>query len=117
VQRLATDEDFNNRILRGVLRRNPGLDIVRAQDVGLRGKSDAEVLEWAAKEDRILLSHDKKTMRQHVNERLTAGLPMPGVFIVNKHAPMAQIVENILILAECSLPGEWEYQIIFVPLK
>lgn len=114
---LATDEDFNNRILRGVLQRNPGLDIVRAQDVGLRGKSDAAVLEWAAKEDRILLSHDKKTMRQYVNDRLNAGLPMPGVFIVTKQAPRGRIIEDILILAECSLPREWENQIIFLPLK
>jgi hypothetical protein len=27
--RLATDEDFNNRVLRGLLRRKPNLDIVR----------------------------------------------------------------------------------------
>jgi hypothetical protein len=43
--RLATDEDFNNRIVRGLLRRNPDLDIVRAQDAGLRGRGDLEVLE------------------------------------------------------------------------
>lgn len=35
--RLATDEDFNNRILRGLLRRRPDLDIARAQDAGLIG--------------------------------------------------------------------------------
>jgi hypothetical protein len=33
--RLATDEDFNNRILRGLLHRAPDLDVVRAQDAGL----------------------------------------------------------------------------------
>jgi hypothetical protein len=33
--RLAADEDFNNDILRGILRRKPDLDIVRIQDVGL----------------------------------------------------------------------------------
>lgn len=33
--KLATDEDFNNRVLRGVLRRNPHLDIRRKQDAGL----------------------------------------------------------------------------------
>lgn len=115
--RLATDEDFNNRILRGLLRRNPGLDIVRAQDAGLRGKSDAEVLEWCAMEDRVLLTHDKKTMRQHVYDRIAAALPMPGVFVINKQTPMTQVIEEILVLAECSLQGEWEGQIIFLPLR
>ena len=33
--RFVIDEDFDNDILRGVLRRLPNLDIVRAQDVGL----------------------------------------------------------------------------------
>jgi hypothetical protein len=33
--RFLVDEDFDNDILRGVLRRKPNLDIVRVQDVGL----------------------------------------------------------------------------------
>jgi predicted nuclease of predicted toxin-antitoxin system len=62
--RLATDEDFNNRILRGLLRRKPDLDIMRVQDAGLIGKSDAEVLEWCANEGRVLLTHDVMTMKK-----------------------------------------------------
>ena len=42
--RLATDEDFNNRILRGLLRRQPDLDILRVQDPGLAGRDDEAVL-------------------------------------------------------------------------
>lgn len=42
---LVADENFNNDILRGLLRRNPDLDIVRAQDVGLRNTPDPLVLE------------------------------------------------------------------------
>ena len=60
---LAADEDFNNVILRGARRRNADLDIVRVQDVsGLPGADDATVLEWAAREDRVLFTHDVNTM-------------------------------------------------------
>lgn len=52
---LVADENFNNTIVRGLLRVKPNLDIVRVQDVGLFSASDPTVLEWAAKEDRILL--------------------------------------------------------------
>jgi hypothetical protein len=38
--RLAADENFNNDILRGVLRRKADADIVRVQDVGLSGADD-----------------------------------------------------------------------------
>jgi hypothetical protein len=115
--RLATDEDFNNRILRGLLRRRPDLEIVRVPDAGLIGSGDAEVLDWAARERRVLLTHDVTTMKQVVDERVAAGLPMPGVFEVGQQIPIAQAIEDILLLAECSLEGEWEGQIIFLPLR
>src|SRR5437764_12116530 len=97
--RLATDEDFNNRILRGLLRRRPNLDIVRVQDAGLVGRGDAEVLEWAAREGRVLLTHDVTTMKQYVDERVAAGLPMPAVFHVSQKSRIAQAIEDILPIA------------------
>lgn len=115
--RLATDEDFNNRILRGLLRRSPGLDVVRVQDAGLNGQGDAEVLEWAATEGRVLLTHDVMTMKQYVDARLADGLPMPGVFEVRQRTPIIEAIEAILLLAECSLEGEWEGQVRFLPLS
>jgi hypothetical protein len=115
--RLATDEDFNNRILRGLLRRKPDLNIVRVQDAGLIGRDDAEVLEWAAREGRVLITHDVTTMKRCVEERIAAGLPMPGVFEVNQQTPIAQAIEDILLIAEYSLEDEWEGQIRFLPLR
>ncbi len=56
--RLAADEDFNNLIVRGVRRRLPEIDFVRVQDCGLRSEPDGAVLDWAAAEDRILVTHD-----------------------------------------------------------
>lgn len=115
--RLATDEDFNNRILRGVLHRAPELDIVRVQDAWLTLKDDPHVLEWAAREGRVLLTHDVTTMRKYAYDRIEAGLPMPGVFELSQDVPIGQAIEEILILAECSLEGEWEGQVRFLPLR
>jgi len=63
--RLAADENFNSDIVRGLLRRKPGLDIVRIQDVGLSGADDPTVLEWAAQEGRVLLTHDVTTITRY----------------------------------------------------
>ncbi len=114
--RFITDEDFDNDILRGVVLRLPGLDTVRVQDVGLLGKDDSIVLEWAARETRVLLTHDVRTMKHHAYARLTAGLSMPGVFVVPQSLPIAQAIEEVLLLAECSVDGEWEGQVRFLPL-
>jgi predicted nuclease of predicted toxin-antitoxin system len=56
--RLLADENFNGSIIRGLLRRQPEMDVVRVQDVGLSGADDRLVLAWAANEGRVLLTHD-----------------------------------------------------------
>jgi predicted nuclease of predicted toxin-antitoxin system len=61
--RLLTDENFNGAILRGLVRRLPELDIVRVQDVGLIHTDDPDILEWAANQRRILLTHDVATLQ------------------------------------------------------
>lgn len=114
---LAIDENFNNDILRGALRRSPQLDIVRVQDFGLAGADDPEVLEWAAGEGRVILSHDVKTLGKFAYERVLAGLPMPGVFEVHDTIPTGQVLEDLLLLATCSQKGEWEGQVRFFPLR
>ena len=117
VLRFLADEDFDNDIVRGMLRRLPTMDIVRAQDVGLSGALDPKVLEWAAQEGRVLLTHDVSTMTAHAYARVSSDLPMPGVFAVSQLAPIGQVIEDLLLLAECSLPGEWEGQARYVPFS
>jgi hypothetical protein len=112
--RLAADENFNADILRGLLRRKPELDIVRVQDVGLSGADDRAVLEWAAEEGRVLLTHDVSTLTRYAYERVEAGKPMPGVFEVSRSVPIGVAIEDILLIAECSLEGEWEGQILYL---
>ncbi|NJR62170.1 MAG: DUF5615 family PIN-like protein [Cyanobacteria bacterium CRU_2_1] len=115
--RFLADENFNNQIVRGVLRRNPYIDIVRVQDVDLSETDDPIILEWAAQQDRIVLTHDVTTMTGFAYERVQAGLSMPGVFEISRRVPVGLAIEEILLLAECSLEGEWEGQVRFLPLR
>jgi hypothetical protein len=114
---LVADENFNNDIVRGSLRRKPELDIVRLQDVGLSGTDDPAVLEWAAQAGRVLLTHDVTTITHYAYERVQAGKPMPGVIEVGREVPLGVAIEDLLLLAECSLDGEWEGQILYLPLQ
>lgn len=115
--RFLADENFNNNIIRGLLRRNSELDIVRVQDVGLRGASDPTILDWAAHHQRILLTHDVATVTYYAYERVRATKPMPGVFEVGRNIPLGTAIEDILLLAECSLDDEWEGQVQYIPLR
>jgi hypothetical protein len=115
--RFLTDEDFNNRILRGLRRRMPELDVVRVQDFGLRSSEDPDVLEWAATEDRVLLTHDASTMSPFAYERVARGLKMPGVFEVSQSMPIGLAIEEILLIAVASAESEYEGQVRYLPLK
>ena len=103
--------------MRGLLRRRPEIDIVTVQDAGLSGIDDPSLLEWAAREGRILLTHDMTTMTHHAYERVRNGLPMLGVFEVGRRISVGDAIEDLILLVDCSLEGEWEGQVRYLPLR
>jgi len=117
VIRLAADENFNNHVVRGLLLRKPGIDIICIQDVGLSGKDDPTILEWAAREKRILLAHDVETITYFAYNRVEAGLAMPGVFIMSQDIAISHIIEDLLLIIESNEADEWENRVFFLPLK
>lgn len=113
--KLLADENFDNRIVRGLSRRNPTLDLVRVQDVGLSGKDDPTILEWAAQEGRILLTHDVSTITRYAYDRVSKGQPMAGVIEISQDVVVGRVIEDILVLVECSYEGELEGQVQYLP--
>jgi hypothetical protein len=113
--RWLADENLNNDIIRGLIRRHSGFDIVRVQDVGLGGCADQLVLEWAAVERRLLLTHDVTTITEHAYRRVLRGETMPGVFAVKQGMPIGMIVEDISLVEQCSAEEDWEGRIVYLP--
>jgi predicted nuclease of predicted toxin-antitoxin system len=116
VLKLVSDENFDGDILRALFRQRPGLDVVRVQDVALIGAQDPEILEWAAVQGRIVLTHDRDTVPYYAFERVRAGQPMPGVFLVSDLMPVGKAVDEILLAVECLMVGECENLVRFFPL-
>jgi len=110
------DENFNGRIVRGLLRRAPHMDLVRAQDVGLSGIPDPAVLEWAAKSGRILLTHDIATMVPYSFDRIEQGLPTPGVLIVRESFAIGSVIDDLLLIFEAGQAQDFEGNVIYLPL-
>ena len=113
----AADENLDSAIVRGVLRRDPTLNILRIQDAGLSGADDPRVLEWAAREGRVLLTHDVATITAYAYERVREGKEMPGVIEVGAKVAIGQAIEDTLLIAESSLEEEWSGQILYLPLR
>lgn len=114
--RLAADENFDGRIVRGLLRLLPDLDLLRVQDSPLAEAEDEAVLEWAAQEGRLVLTHDVNTMAAAAWARVRDGLPMPGLIEVSPEMSIGQAIDEIRLVVLVSRPGELDGQVIFLPL-
>lgn len=114
--RFAADENFNGKIIRGLQRRQPDIDIVRIQDTELYQKPDPHVLEWIAKERRILITHDERTIPKYAYARVDKGESMPGVFIVNDQLPVGLVIDELLLINGASDPAEWQNRVVHLPI-
>jgi len=113
---LLSDENFNGDIVRGLLLRQPNLDLLRVQDIGLREVDDPAILAWAASNERILLTHDRATMPDFAYNRLVKGERMAGMFVVNDRMPIRQAIDELSLLADCSQQAEWKDIVLYLPM-
>jgi hypothetical protein len=113
--RLASDFDVNGVLLRGLRRRMPAIDLLRAQDFLPEGTPDPTVLAWSASLGRVLISNDRRTMSAYAGERIAAGESMPGLIMTTKRQPIAAAINDIEIIVECMSADEIENAIVFLP--
>jgi hypothetical protein len=92
------------------------VELLRGQDVGLEEKFDPALLDWCNQEERILLTHDVRTMPRHAFTRVSAGLRIAGVCIVPRSMPIGEAIEELLLIAQCGTREDWENQVRYLPL-
>lgn len=112
------DENFEGPVLKGLQRRQPELDIVRVIDVAALGEgaSDPDILQWAADNDRIVLSHDFKTMINFATERVANNQKMPGLVMVKRDMHRNEAIGQLEILLTVNEADDFTSQIWYIPL-
>ncbi len=113
--RFQADADLNHIIVLAVVRREPEVDFQSASAAQLAGRTDAEVLALAARQGRLLVSHDHSTMPAHFGTFIL-GQPSPGLVIVPQHIPPAVAVEELLLIWHATEAEEWTNRICFLPI-
>lgn len=113
--RFQADQDLNQDLVKGVQRKDLTLDFRTAVDAKLRGLPDADVLETAAKDNRILVTHDFQTMPAAF-ARFVERKPSPGVLIVPQAMPIGVAVEALFMIWAASEAEEWSNRICRLPL-
>ena len=114
--RFLVDNDLMDQIVLGVLRREPTLVMTRLREVGLAKAPDTSVLEFAAREGFIVVSHDINTMRAAAVARLQNDQVLAGLLLVHQRSPLAQTIEDLILIGVASDAAEWVGEIRFLPL-
>ena len=114
--RFLADRDLNDSIIDGLLRRHPAAEFVRVRDVGLAASPDPVVLEFAAANGYIVVSHDVNTMVGHAHARVAAGRPMAGLLMVQQMDPIGPAIESLALIWDSSEAEEWAGVVTYLPL-
>jgi len=113
--RFQADEDFNEDIVSGVLRRIPEIDFQTSSEANLESLGDLEVLGAAAREHRVLVTHDRRTMPFHFARFIETNVS-PGVLIVSQRAGIPGIIEELILIWVASEAEEYTNSIRTLPL-
>ena len=113
--RYQADADLNLVILLAAVRREPAIDFQTAVAAGLAGLTDPEVLALAAREGRVLVTHDQRTMPHHFAEWIKTETS-PGLILVPQRLPISVAVEELLLIWGATDAEEWTNRACYLPL-
>ena len=113
--RFLADANFNQRIVAGLLLREPQIDFGLPQHLIPAGTKDPTVLELGATLGRVIVTHDVRTMptcfRAFVSNQQCTGL-----ILVPTRMAIADVIENLLLVWQASEAEEWIDQMRRLPL-
>jgi hypothetical protein len=113
--RFLADVNFNQKIVAGLLRREPQVDFELPQNVIPEKMEDPEVLKPGAARGRVIVTHDVRTMPDHFSD-FVVGQPCPGMILVPKKMPIGAAIEDLLLIWQVSEAKEWINQMRRLPL-
>lgn len=103
--RFFADHDLNEHLVRGVVRREPAIEFIRAHNIGMHERSDAEVLAYAAEHQMLVISHDVNTMPANAYTHIRAGAPMAGLLMVKQSDPVGMVIDDLILIWSASKAG------------
>ena len=114
--RFQADADFNQKIIPGLRRREPAVDFQDARTGGIIDLLDPAVLLRSAALDRILVSHDRKTMPAHF-ARFLIDRSSPGSIVVPQDLDIGDALDALLLIWAATEAEEWRrYKVGYLPL-
>ncbi len=115
------DEHLRGPLWQAVVRHNADaglwLDVVCVGDPSdlPLASSDPAILQWAERENRLIVTEDRHTMPDHLQEHLHAGRHCPGILVLRQETPRQTLVDCLELIAYAGRPEEFRDAVTFVP--
>jgi hypothetical protein len=113
--RFLADASLHGAIVTGCLRREPAIDFLSAHEARLEGVPDPEVLAFATRQNRILVTSDLGAMPRYFGEFLEANGQCAVVFLVKQRAPLAEAIDELVLIWSASDAEEWKNRVVEIP--
>jgi predicted nuclease of predicted toxin-antitoxin system len=113
--RFLADANLDQDIVDGILRRESRIDFLPAVDAIPERMKDPEVLALAATLDRVLVTHDVRTMPRHFGNFL-AVQSSPGVILVPTTVSIGQAIDELILIWHTTKAEEWRDRIVRMPI-
>src|SRR4051812_7070345 len=120
-QSYVLDEHLRGPLWSALRRHNAGgtnvVDVVRvgdSPDLPL-GTKDPDLLLWAERAGRVLVTRDATTMPGHLADHLARGHHSPGVFLLRPGHTLAELAFALVFMAYTTDPADVRDQTRFIP--
>ncbi len=112
------DENVDKVYQRQFLRRNPNLIMWVVGDPGTppRGTLDPEILCWCEEHNFLLVTNNRTSMPVHLAEHIAESRHTPGILVLSDKLTIGQTIDELTLIAEGSFDGEYQDQIVHLPL-
>ncbi len=82
-----------------------------------KGTPDPDILAWIETYGCMLITNNRATMPVHLQKHLSQGRHISGIIQLPKRINIGKILEDLLLIYAASEPGEFQNQIVYLPLR
>jgi Domain of unknown function (DUF5615) len=119
--RFVLDENLRGQLWRATQRHNAlGLNPIDVTRVGdppdlPLGATDSDILIWAERAGRVIVSNDRTTLPSHFWSHIQSGNHSPGLFLIRPRSTISQIIYHLVLAAYAADPAQLRDQIEWIP--
>ena len=112
------DENLGPAIANHLRRIQPKVTVLKIGDEGAPpiGILDPDILLWLEQKGFTLVTRNRKSMPQHLQEHIDAGHHTAGIFTLRPKCSLKDVVDDLLLIWEVAAPDEYQDQIVYIPL-